>query len=238
MLNEPPPDTVTFKTRHVYVVLVILAFFGGLLIGYALWGRNPRVIALPSEPTARLTVPPTVRRYDIPTEGFPSLGPADAPITLVEFSDFQCPYCKRWHDQVYKPLMAAYPGKIRFVYRNLPLTSIHPQAMNAAEAALCAGEQNAYWQYHDKLFANANLLSDDLYARLAADLGLNVTAFEACMNNDTFLDFIKADMEFAFNLGIQSTPTFFINGLAIVGAQPLSIFQQVIDDELAGKIPR
>ncbi len=236
-MKNDQPDTLTFKTQHFYAVLVILAFFSGLLIGYVVWGRAPRAIARPSsDPPAEPT--PTIRRYDIPTEGFPSIGPADAPITIVEFSDFQCPYCKRWHDQVYKPLMAAYPGKIRFVYRNLPLTQIHPQAMNAAEAALCAGEQNAYWQYHDKLFENANRLNDDLYAILATELGLDVTAFENCMNNDTFLDDIQADMEFAFNLGIQSTPTFFINGLAIVGAQPLAIFQQVIEDELAGKIPK
>src|SRR3990172_8236058 len=109
--------------------------------------------------------------------------------------------------------------------------------MNAAESSLCAGEQNAYWQYHDKLFENSQLLSDSLYASLAADLGLDAAAFDACMTEHKYKSQIEADMQFAIDLGVQSTPTFFINGLALVGAQPLSSFQQVIDDELAGKIP-
>ena len=133
--------------------------------------------------------------------------------------------------------MTAYPGKVRLVYRNLPLTQIHPQAMNAAEAAMCAGEQDAYWQYHEKLFENSDALSDDLYARLATDLGLDAASFESCMTEHKYLEDIQADMQFAIDLGVQSTPTFFINGLAVVGAQPLSVFQQVIDEELAGNIP-
>lgn len=230
-------ETVTFKKSHFYSVLVALAFFVGILVGYVIWGQEGRAAA-PANQAAAAPTQPAFRRYDIPTEGFPSIGPANAPITIVEFSDYQCPFCKRWHDQVYEPLMAAYPGKIRLVYRNLPLTQIHPQAMNAAEAALCAGEQNAYWQYHNKLFENFDLLGDPLYDSIASELGLDADAFKSCMSGDKYLDEIKADMQFAFNLGVQSTPTFFINGLAIVGAQPLSVFQQVIDDELAGKIPK
>ena len=228
-----PPDTVTFKRSYLYSVLVVLAFAVGILVGYVIWGRNqgtsPTAANAPTEQVAR--------RYDIPTEGFSSIGPEDAPITLVEFSDYQCPYCEKWYDQVYKQLWAAYPGKIRFVYRNLPLTQIHPQSMNAAEASMCAGDQNAFWKFHDKLFENASSLNDDLYATLAADLGLDTAAFETCMNDHKHKAAIEADMQFAIDLGVQSTPTFFINGLAIVGAQPLSVFQQVIDEELAGNIP-
>lgn len=242
-MNEPiiqNQDTVTFKKSHFYAPMVVLAFAVGILVGYVAWGRDaaPRTAA-PAAPVAQAA--PTeraVRRYDIPTEGFYSIGPADAPIVLVEFSDYQCPYCKRWHDEVYTSLMAAYPGQVRLVYRNLPLTQIHPQAMNAAEAAMCAGEQDAYWQYHEKLFENSDALNDDLYASLAADLGLNAASFESCMTEHKYLDDIQADMQFAIDLGVQSTPTFFINGLAVVGAQPLSVFQQVIDEELAGNIPQ
>lgn len=234
-MNEPSlSDTVTFKRSHFYSVLVVLAFAAGILVGYIAWGRggtNAQTAAVPT-PTRQIA-----SRYDVPTEGFYSIGPEDAAITLVEFSDYQCPYCQKWHNQVYKQLMAAYPGKIRFVYRNLPLTQIHPQAMNAAEAAMCAGDQNAYWQFHEKLFENSAVLNDDLYAQLASEIGLDVAVFEACMTSHKHQDAIKADMQFAINMGVQSTPTFFINGLAIVGAQPLSVFQQVIDDELAGKIP-
>jgi protein-disulfide isomerase len=192
----------------------------------------------PTVTTANTAPAQTFRRYDIPTDGFYSSGPKDAPITIVEFSDFQCPFCKRWHDQVYQPLLAAYPGKIRFVYRNLPLVGIHPQAMTAAEASLCAGEQNVYWQYHDKLFESQDSLGDNLYAQLARDLNLDMVAFQACMTSHKYQSEIQNDMNFALGLGVQSTPTFFINGLAVVGAQPLTVFAQIIDQELAGEIPQ
>jgi protein-disulfide isomerase len=233
-------DTVTFKRSHLYSVLVVFAFAVGVLVGYMAWGRGGGAspsAANNNPPAADAAAEGAPRRYDIPTEGFPSTGPKDAPITLVEFSDYQCPFCQRWHDEVYAPLLAAYPGQIRLVYRSLPLTQIHPQAMNSAEAAMCAGDQDAYWQFHDKLFENSQLLSDDLYASLASDLGLDTTAFETCMTGHKYKADIEADMQFAIDLGVQSTPTFFINGLAIVGAQPLSAFQSIIDDELAGKIP-
>jgi protein-disulfide isomerase len=235
------PDIVTFKRSHFYSVLVVFAFAAGILVGYLAWGRG--TVASPTannQPAVVAGSPtqPTFQRYDIPTDGFYSIGPKDAPITLVEFSDFQCPFCQRWHEEVYNQLMDAYPGKIRLVYRNLPLTQIHPQSMNSAEAAMCAGEQNAYWEYHDKLFKNSQVLSDDIYASIASELGLDTTAFATCMTGHKYQPDIQSDMQFAIDLGVQSTPTFFINGLAIVGAQPLSAFQSVIDDELAGKIPQ
>jgi protein-disulfide isomerase len=180
---------------------------------------------------------PQFIRYDVPSDGFPSIGPADAPITIVEFSDYQCPYCRRWHEQVYEPLLAAYPGQIRLVYRHLPLTSIHPDAFSAAEAAMCAGEQNAYWQYHEKLFSSDSL-GASVYIQYAQELSLDMTAFETCLSERRYQEAIQRDLDFAVNLGVRSTPTFFINGLAIVGAQPLSVFKQVIDQELAGEIPK
>lgn len=236
--TTPSPDTVTFKRSHFYSVLVVLAFFIGILVGYMAWGRGSRAVAANQNTAQTAPTEQPFRRYDIPTEGFYSIGPENAVITIVEFSDFQCPYCQKWHDQVYESLMAAYPGKIRLVYRNFPLAQIHPQAMAAAEASLCAGEQDAYWQYHDKLFENSAALNDDIYASLAADLGLDTTAFETCMTGHKYQSEIEADMQFSIDLGIQSTPTFFVNGIPFVGAQPLSNFQQLIDNELAGKYPQ
>ena len=233
-------ETVTFKRSHFYSVLVVVAFCAGLLAGYMAWGRNDNTTVAAQEPAAaqQQAAAPTYRRYDIPTEGSYSIGPEDAPITIVEFSDYQCPYCVRWHDQVYTQLMAAYPGKIRFVYRHLPLTSIHPEAMPAAESVMCAGEQNAYWQYHDRLFANQQSLGDALYVQIATDLGLDLDVFNSCREAHKYQDEIQDDMDFAIGLGVQSTPTFFINGLAMVGAQPISMFTQLIDKELAGEIPQ
>lgn len=248
-VEELPPEpvqaeeTFTFKATHFYAVLVVLAFSMGILIGYLTWGRASAaqtVAAQSSSPVAEAPVDtpaPQYVRYKIPTDGFPSTGPADAPITVVEFADFQCPFCRQWQQQTYQPLMAAYPGKIRIVFRNFPLTSIHPNAMPAAEAAQCANEQNAFWPYHDKLFSSENL-GDDIYKQYAQELNLDMTKFEDCLTNHKYAQTIQADSDFAVNLGINSTPTFFINGLAVIGAQPLDVFKQVIDKELAGEIPQ
>jgi protein-disulfide isomerase len=109
--------------------------------------------------------------------------------------------------------------------------------MSAAIASLCARDQDAYWPYHDKLFDNQEKLGAELYTQLADELGLDVTSFQTCLDSGKFDDYIQEDMDFALNLGIRSTPTFFINGLAVVGAQPIDVFKQVIDRELAGEIP-
>jgi protein-disulfide isomerase len=236
-------DTFTFKRSHVYAVFTVLAFAAGVLLGYVVWGFQPSgantQAAQSSGPVvqAPVTEQPEYTRYDIPVENSYALGPADAPITVVEFSDYQCPFCRRWHAQVYEPLLAAYPGKIRFVYRHLPLTSIHPDAFSAAEAAMCAGEQDTYWQFHEKLFSSESL-GNAVYIQYAQELGLNMNTFEACLSDRKYQQAVQTDSDFAVDLGIRSTPTFFINGLAIVGAQPLDVFKQVIDKELAGEIPK
>jgi protein-disulfide isomerase len=238
-------ETVTFKRSHFYSILTILAFATGILLGYVVWGFDTAAAQV-SETGAQaqgpvveapVTQEPQFTRYDVPSEGFPSIGPADAPITIVEFSDYQCPFCRRWHDEVYQPLLNEYPGKIKLVYRQLPLTSIHPEAFPAAEAALCAGDQDAYWPFHEKLFSS-DALGKSVYTQYAQDLGLDTTAFEACLTQNKYQDAVQSDLDFAVNLGVRSTPTFFINGLAIVGAQPLDVFKQVIDKELAGEIPQ
>ena len=232
-------ETVTFKRNHFYAIMVVFAFAVGILVGYVAWGRGlttQQVAAAPAQ-SASPEANPSYTRYDIPTDGFPSLGPEDAPITLVEFSDYQCPYCKRWNDEVYQPLLAAYPGQIRVVYRHFPLTSIHPDAMSAAIASMCAEDQGSFWQFHDKLFSDEYGLGRDAYINYATDLGLDATAFKTCLDSGKFDDFIQQDMDFSINLGIRSTPTFFINGLAVVGAQPFDVFKQLIDQELAGEIP-
>ena len=241
-IDTNPEDTITFKRTHFYSILVVVAFVVGILTGYFVWGRNPGPVrAAANNPSAAqipaATQAPRYVRYDVATDGFPSMGPADAPIVIVEFSDFQCPFCQRFYAQTFKQLMAAYPGKIRFVYRHLPLTSIHPEAFPAAEASMCANEQNAFWPFHDKIFENQDKLGSDLYLQIASGLNLDTNAFEECVNTNKYKDLVQMDSDFALSLGVQSTPTFFINGLALVGAQPLTAFTQVIDKELAGEIP-
>ena len=241
-------NTVTFKRTYFYSILVVLAFAVGILTGYVIWGlpsnqaqavvENQTPVQGPVAQVPSATQTPRVTRYDVPSEGFPSFGPEDAPIVIVEFSDFQCPFCKRFNDDTYKQLMAAYPGKIRFVFRHLPMTSIHPEAFPSAEAAMCANEQDSFWEFHDKLFENQDRLGKELYTQIANDLNLDITKFESCVNSRKYKDLIQQDSDFAVNLGVQSTPTFFVNGLALVGAQPLETFKQAIDMELAGEIPK
>lgn len=232
-------DTFTFKRSHFYAVMTVLAFAAGVLLGYVAWGMEPAGGNTNQTSPAVAQAPAQeqqFRRYDIPIENSYALGPADAPITIVEFSDYQCPYCRRWHDEVYKPLLAAYPDKIKFVYKHFPLDSIHPEAIPAAEAAMCAGEQDAFWQFHEKLFSSSSL-GNQIYIQYAQDLGLDLKTFESCVSDRKYQQAVATDTNFAVDLGIRSTPTFFINGLAIVGAQPLDVFKQVIDKELAGEIP-
>lgn len=257
---EAPPttpkqaeDTITFRRSHFYAMLVPLAFVLGLTVGYLFWGRsgntgstntistNSAATTGNSDTTQTQTdtsgQDQQIVRYKVPVDDDPYYGPENAEITIVEFSDFQCPYCRKWYSEVYPRLLDTYSGKIKFVYRDFPLTSIHPDAFPAAEAANCAGDQGVYWPYHDKLFGMELGLGTDAYQQYAEQLGVNMDQFNACLDEGKYKEEIQADFEFAAQLGVRSTPTFFINGIAVVGAQPFEVFQQVIDKELAGEIP-
>jgi protein-disulfide isomerase len=172
------------------------------------------------------------QRYDIPVDGFPSTGPADAPVVIVEFSDFQCEYCALFSKETFPMLMDKYAGKIRFVFRSSPSGSDLSTSFQSAQAALCANDQNAYLEYHDALFENQDRLGIQLYRETATNLGLDLVAFDRCLEDGKYRDWIQADQDFALKTGVQGTPTFFINGLALVGARPIEVFTEVIDAEL------
>ena len=210
-----------------------LVFLLGLGAGWLLWGGRAA-----AAPTPQVQIPDHVKRYVISVDGDPAQGPADAPITLIEFGDYQCPYCIQWYNTVASRLMADYSGKIRFVFKDLPLVAIHPNAQSAAEAADCAGEQSDYWKYHDALFSGKHGLGAEAYAEYASELGLDIKAFDTCVADHRYKSKVDANASIAQNNGFNSTPTFLLNGLAIVGAQPYEVFQQVIDMELSGKIPK
>ncbi len=236
-------DSVRIKRSHLYAVLLPLAFVVGLSVGYLFWGRDGgqgavAVSPAPSTSSASAntpTEPQEVRRYDVPVDDDYVLGPEDAPITLIEFSDYECPYCRRFHNEVLSSLLDAFPGQIRFVYRDFPLTQIHPNAFPAAMAANCAGEQGAYYPFHDSLFSMRLGLNTEAYLQYASELGLDMPMFNACLDSAKYQAEVQADFEFAANLGISSTPTFFINGIPLVGAQSLEVFMQVIQRELDGE---
>lgn len=216
------------KSFILWIAILPVVFGLGLGSGYWVWGRAAAV----KDPSAAQQV----TRYNVLPGDNPSLGPANAPITVIEFSDYQCPYCRKWHTEVFRQLMAAYPDKVRLVYRDFPLTSIHPEAEPAAEAAYCAGEQMNYFDYQDRLFSMQYGLDKAAFQRYAAEQGLDMDRFNTCLDTGKFNSKVMANYQYAAKIGISSTPTFFINGIAIVGAQPLEVFQQVIDQELAGKL--
>jgi predicted DsbA family dithiol-disulfide isomerase len=164
----------------------------------------------------------------------PSRGPADAPITIVEFSDYQCPFCRRVEPTVHEVLKRN-EGKVRFVFRHFPLDRIHPQARGASEAAACADEQGKFWEYHAELFAeNAQLDRPGLDA-VAQKTGLDATAFKTCMDERKTQALVQKDVDAGSAAGVSGTPAFFINGIPLRGALPAEDFQRVIDEELAAK---
>ena len=163
----------------------------------------------------------------------PRRGAAAAPVTIVEFSDFQCPFCKRAKPTL-RQVQEKYGNRVSFVYKDLPLLSIHPEAQPAAEAARCAGEQGKFWEFHDALFAEARLTKDS-YGPIANKLGLNAEALQKCRDSGRHRAAVQADLEQARKLGAQATPTFFINGIMLEGAQPLEAFTQIIDSELVSR---
>lgn len=216
-------------------ILIPVAFAVGLGAGYLFWGRE--VAPNPQAAAAVDQAPQQVKRYPVPADDDPFLGPENARITIIEFSDFECPFCTRWHVEVWPQIQEKYPDDVRLVYRDFPLGSIHSNAVSAAEAANCAGEQGAYWEYHDKLFAAQAGLSANAYNQYADELDLDMASFEECVASRRFKQEVEDDYNYAANLGVRSTPTFFINGIALIGAQPFEVFDEVITKELAGEIP-
>lgn len=176
--------------------------------------------------------PPPVVRVAVATKGAPLRGDEQAAVTLVEFSDFHCPFCKRVQPTL-TTLLDRYPGKVKLVFRDLPLAQLHPQAPRAAEAARCAQDQGKFWEYHDVLFQQAPKASDEDLKQFATDVGLDGEKFAGCLSENVHRGAVQRDIEEATKLGLEGTPAFFINGRPITGAQPLEKFVQIIDEELA-----
>lgn len=162
----------------------------------------------------------------------PSKGPKSAPVTIIEFTDFQCPYCKRSQDTIHQ-VLTAYGSKIRFVEKQYPLP-FHNRAKPSAEAVLCAHDQGKFWEMHDKLFPSQSLESAD-FTRFATEVGLNVKKFESCLATGKMSARVDKDMDEAKRVGVRGTPHFFVNGRVINGAQPFEAFKAIIDEELAKK---
>jgi len=180
--------------------------------------------------TVRLDPP----RYDVAiAKHDPTRGPADAAVTIVEFSEYQCPFCARVTPTL-KAIEQKYGSKVRLVFKDFPLQN-HLQAPKAAEAAHCAGDQGKYWELHDRLFANQQLLQVPELKKHAAAIGLEQAAFDQCLDSGRHAANVQEDVDYGGRMGVGSTPTLYINGRLVTGAQPLSVFESIIDEELARK---
>jgi protein-disulfide isomerase len=160
-------------------------------------------------------------------------GNPNAPVEIIEFSDFECPFCQRAHATVAQ-VLSTYGDRIRFVYRHYPLPN-HPNAKPAAEAAECANEQGKFWPYHDRLFENTRKLSDADLRQHAAAVGIDPGRFSACLDSHKYRAQVEADARAGEEAGVNGTPAFFINGRMLSGAQPFEAFKRLIDDELQRK---
>lgn len=169
-------------------------------------------------------------RMEVSVDDDPFQGTQGAPITLVEFSDFQCPFCKRARPTITQ-ILDAYKDKVLYVYRDFPL-SFHKQAQKAAEAANCAGDQGKYWEYNSKLWDNQTELEPDKLRAYASQLSLDGAKFNQCLDSDKFANEITEDLKQGAEAGVSGTPAYFINGIFISGAQPFENFQEIIEEEL------
>jgi protein-disulfide isomerase len=176
--------------------------------------------------------PPAAARLNVKIAGAPSRGMANAAVTIVEFSDFECPFCKQAHPILIQ-VLEKYRGKVNLVYRDFPLDMIHPQARRAAEAARCAHEQRKFWDYHDVLFTQAPRLAPDDLKRYAREVSLDADKFDACLSSGMHKAGVQRDIDEGTRLGVTGTPAFYINGRPLQGYQPLQAFARVIDEGLA-----
>jgi len=161
----------------------------------------------------------------------PVRGDKNAPITILEFGDFQCPYCRE-EEPVLQSLVREYPGEVKIVFRHLPLTHLHPDAEAAAEAAVCAERQGKFWEMHDAMFAHQDQLKADALTATAARLGLDKDRFADCLRDKAVQQVIQADVQAAADLGIDNTPYFFVDGRPVLGDIPKDQFEQIIGEEL------
>ena len=229
-LKSPPSPRFDLVSAAILAgVIVMLA-----LSAMNLWGMkrlDERVDTIEAAVRrGRSSGPDPGQVHTVSTAGAPARGPEHAPVTIVEFSDFQCPFCAKVVPTL-KQIEEKYGERVRIVWKHLPL-DIHRDAVGAALAAEAAGQQGKFWEYHDKLFANQDRLSADDLTQYAKDLRLDLTRFESNLRGATEKQRIDADVADAKTLGIEGTPGIFINGRYLAGAQPFEVFEKVIDEEL------
>ena len=237
-------DTVTFRIKKTYLhvaLAIVIGFGGGFGIAKLFFSpasadeaRTALEQSSPQQaeniaPTPTGVVPQQSPTVQVPVEGRPFLGPEDAAVTVVEFADYQCSFCRRYFLETSSQLLSQNVEKIKYVVLNFPLTSIHPQAPKAAEAAECANDQGKFWDYRDLLFENQSALDVASLKDYSADLGMDTDVFNTCLDSGAKTEQVQNDIQVGLSAGVRGTPTFSINNSLFVGAQPLDAFQAQID---------
>jgi len=192
--------------------------------------KAPSPTAPSAAPSARPPAPSSITKVSIP-DASPFFGPKHAKVTIVEWSDFECPFCSRAANTV-NEIKAAYPNDVKFVFRHRPLP-MHPNAPLAHAASMAAHEQGKFFEYHDLLFANQRQLDRASLERYAQQVGLDLSRFRAALDSGKYADFVEQDSQEGQRIGAGGTPTFFVNGRKMVGAQPFAVFKATIDEEIA-----
>lgn len=196
---------------------------------------------LPITPNAPVLTPqqqpPANQIVDVEIGNSPSKGNKEAKVTLVEFTDYECPYCETFYKETYKDIVKDYldTGKVRLIVKDFPLSNIHKNAQKASEAAHCAREQQGdagYFIMHNKLFENQNKLTIENYKKWAKEMDLVPSKFDTCLDSGKYEKEVKDNLEYGASLGVTGTPTFFVNGKILRGAQPYATFKQILDSEL------
>ena len=222
----------------LYVLLLVAAFLIGYLIARVQFLEKNQNTSTGSQTQTGAPAPP--EKVDVKEGKLPILGKNNAKATMIEFSDFECPFCKRYFDETLSQIIKDYvdTGKVKLYYRHFPL-DFHPAAMPAALASECANDQDKFWEYHDKIFQEQDKISgkttDIITSQLkkwAKELQLNTSQFNSCFDNAKYQANVDVDLNDGRTAGVSGTPTFFINGRRLVGAQPYAAFKAVIDEEL------
>ena len=230
------------------IVFAVLAFLvlGVILLGTRMSGDSdePEPVSpiVKPEPVKKESSPPPILIPDRPTlpsrveidiGDSPFLGDENAPVTLIEFSDFQCPYCANWHFDTKGRIEEQYikTGKVKLVYMHHPIRA-HSQAEPAALASECANEQGKFWEFHDLIFENQRAIGAANYKKWASDLGLNQQQFDDCYDSKKYLADVQDDLNKGRRAGVTGTPGFLMNGILIIGAHPFTTFQKAIEAEL------
>lgn len=219
----------TFILVGILVVAFFMNFGGDNTTGNVIDNAGEGSDTIPEQQQ-----PPVVERVQVSVDDDAVRGDPDAPVTIIEFSDYECPFCGRFYTQTLDQIKTNYidTGKVKMVYRDFPL-SFHPNAQKAAEAAECAGEQDKYFEMHDMLFDDQQSLNIDSYKKYAGELGLDQEEFDECLDSDAMADEVRKDFQDGQAAGVTGTPGFFINGKILTGAQPFSAFEAAIEAELA-----